>query len=128
MNIVIMDSARLAPGVDFPPLEAERYGWLQYPQLQGGEIAATCWRSDVVVSLGTVLEADKLEQCKRLELLVLGAAADRLVDRALLRGRDIELEEVSDVDWSDAAAAAAGCKRIVAAIDAYIRRGVAQRS
>ncbi|MFN2337945.1 MAG: hypothetical protein ABR544_03125 [Gammaproteobacteria bacterium] len=49
MNIVVVDGAELAPNVDFPPLEAEKYGWLQYPRLGDGEIAPTCWRNNVVI-------------------------------------------------------------------------------
>jgi hypothetical protein len=46
VNIVVVDGVELAPNVDFPPLEAEKYGWLQYPRLGYGEIAPTCASAD----------------------------------------------------------------------------------
>lgn len=73
MNIVVVDGAELAPNVDFPPLEAEKYGWSQHPRLHYGEIAPTYWRSKVVISYSTALDAACMDELKLIQLLVTGA-------------------------------------------------------
>lgn len=126
MNIVVLDSNQLAPGTDFPPLDAEKYGWLQYPQLQYGEIAPTCWRSNIVISLATPLDAACIAEFKLIQLLVFGRQADELVDTALLHERGIEVAELIDVDWRDPAQAEAGCGRIVDIINHFLRQRAGQ--
>ena len=123
MNIVVLDAAELAPDVDFPPLEAEKYGWLQYPRLEYGEIAPTCWRSNIVISFATPLDAACLAELKLIRLLVTGRDAGTLVDRELLRQRGIEVAELPDVDWRDPAQASSGCERIVETINTFLRQG-----
>lgn len=122
MNIVVLDGEELAPGADFPPLEAEKYGWLQYPRLAYGEIAPTCWRSNVVISLATPLDAACLAELKLIQLLITGREAGALVDPDLLRQRGIELVEFADVDWKDPVQSDQGCRRIVETIDAFLRQ------
>ena len=122
MNIVVLDAGELAPGTDFPPVEAERYGWIQYPRLGPGEIVPTCWRSNIVISLSTPLDAATLDEFKLIELLVFGRAAASLVDLQQMRGRGIEVAEYPDVDWSDRAQAEAGCRRIIDTINDYLSR------
>lgn len=123
MNIVVLDAAELAPDVDFPPLEAEKYGWLQYPRLEYGEIAPTCWRSNIVISFATPLDAACLAELKLIRLLVTGRDAGTLVDRELLRQRGIEVAELPGLDWRDPAQASSGCERIVETINAFLRQG-----
>ena len=120
MNIVVLDSEELAPGADFPPLEAEKYGWLQYPRLAHGEIAPTCWRSNIVISLATPLDADCLAELKLIQLLITGRSASTLVDRDLLRQRGIALAEFPDLDWKSPVQAASGCQRIVDTINVFL--------
>jgi hypothetical protein len=120
VNIVVLDGAELAPDADFPPLEAEKYGWLQYPCLEYGEIAPTCWRSHIVISLATPLDGACLAELKLIQLLVTGREAASLVDRDLLRQRGIELAEFPGVDWRDPAQAADGCRRIVETINRFL--------
>jgi hypothetical protein len=121
VNIVVLDSDELAPGADFPPLGAEKYGWLQYPRLSYAEIAPTCWRSNIVISLATPLDTDCLAELKLIQLLITGQPAHALVDPEALRQRGIELAEFPDLDWKDPAQATSGCQRIVATIDAFLR-------
>ena len=122
MNIVVLDSGELAPGTDFPPVDAEKYGWLQYPRLQYGEIAPTCWRSNIVISLATPLDAATLAEFKLIQLLVFGRKAAELVDTGLLRERGIEVAELADVEWRDPAQAETGCRRIIDIINRFLRQ------
>lgn len=39
VKVVVLDGARLPADVEFPPLEVDKYGWEQYPQLSGEDIA-----------------------------------------------------------------------------------------
>ncbi len=56
MNVVVGDGAHLAGEADFPMLELDKCGWQQYPALQGEELAERCWRSDVSVSVDTLID------------------------------------------------------------------------
>ena len=53
IKVVVVDGAQLPAGVDFPPLDAAKYGWEQYPALTEEDIAERCWRADIVVALAT---------------------------------------------------------------------------
>ena len=87
MNIVVLDNDELAPGADFPPLDADKYGWIQYPRLAAEDIVATCWRTDVIVSLNTALAAEWLDGFKMIRMLIVGQPVERLLDAASLRAR-----------------------------------------
>ena len=68
VKVVVVDAAQLPAGVEFPPLEAEKYGWEQYPGLDGNDIAERCWRADIVVTLGAAIDSASLEKMHKLGL------------------------------------------------------------
>ena len=41
---------------DLPMLELDKFGWQQYPVLEGEELAEQCWRSDMIVSVDTPID------------------------------------------------------------------------
>ncbi len=120
MNIVVLDNDELVPGVEFPALKAERYGWIQYPRLAAAEIAPTCWRSHIIVSIATPLETPCLAELKLLQLLIVGQSVEKLVDPLVLQARGIPYLQVTDVDWTQPQAAQQGCDRIIAEIDDFL--------
>jgi hypothetical protein len=120
MNIVVLDYGRLPADVDFPPLEANRYGWEQYPELTGEQVSERCWRADVIVNLGSVLDGAQLAELGKLRLLIVADDPARLLPLTLLRERGVRVEHLSCVNLDDRAAAQDLCNRIAACIDGFM--------
>lgn len=121
IKIVVLDGARLPEGVDFPPLEVDKYGWEQYPQLAPEELAERCWRADIVVSLGTAIDAPALEKMMKIGLLICAGEACSHIDQEVVRIRGIELLAFLDEDFRSVEGAQDLCNRVSSAIDHYIR-------
>lgn len=86
MNITVLDHAHLPEDVQFPILKATKYSWQEYPQLTSAQIGENCWRTHVIITLGTELPAEVLDKLPMLKLVI--EARDGLVDleTALARG------------------------------------------
>lgn len=121
IKVVVLDAAQLPVGVDFPPLESDKYGWEQYPKLSGDDIAERCWRADIVVTLGTPIDRPLLEKMVKIGLLICAGSACSLVDQAAAAERGVELLAFSDADYTSATTAQDLCNRVSAAINHYIR-------
>lgn len=121
IKVVVLDSRLLPAGVDFPPLDADKYGWEQYPQLQGDDIAERCWRADIVVSLDSAISASELEKMIKIGLLVCAGPACERVDQAAVAARGVELLAFPEVQYGTRADAQDLCNRVAAAINHYIR-------
>lgn len=121
IKVVVLDAARLPAGVDFPPLETAKYGWEQYPQLNDEEIAQRCWRADIVVTLGTAIDASALGKMVKIGLLICAGSACARVDQSAVAARGVELLAFSDADFTSVTAAQDLCNRVSAAINHYIR-------
>jgi hypothetical protein len=121
IKVVVLDSGRLPAGVDFPPLRVDKYGWEQYPQLNGDDIVDRCWRADIVVTLGTPIDDLSLEKMHRVGLLICVGEACSRVDQTVVLTRGIELLAFPDAQYSSIATAQDLCDRVSAAIDHYLR-------
>jgi phosphoglycerate dehydrogenase-like enzyme len=121
VRVVVVDGGRLPAGVDFPPLQVEKYGWEQYPQLSGDDIADRCWRADIVVSLGTPVDRALLEKLTRVALLICAGEACSRVDQAAVAACNVELLGFPDAELASTAGAQDLCDRVSAAINHYIR-------
>ena len=121
IKVVVLDSRLLPTDVDFPPLDADKYGWEQYPQLQGEEIAERCGRADIVVSLDSAISALEIEKMIKIGLLVCAGPACERVDQAAVAARGVELLAFPEAQYGTRADAQDLCDRVVAAINHYIR-------
>ena len=121
IKVVVVDAACLPSGVDFPPLDIDKYGWEQYPQLTGEDIAERCWRADIVVTLSTAIDLAALEKMTKIGLLICAGTACDLLDQSAAEKRGVELLAFADAQWDSSDAAQDACNRITAAIDHYIR-------
>ena len=123
VKIVVADSARLPPDVEFPPLDALKYGWEEYPSLTGRELVERCWRAEIVVLLSPNIEIDSsmMEQMQRLQLLITVGDAVGQLDQAAARDQGVELLAFPEPLGSDSPAAQELCNRIAQAIDYYLR-------
>ncbi len=120
IKIVVLDSRFLPTGVDFPPLDADKYGWEQYPQLQEGDIAERCWRADIVVSLDSAIGVLELEKMVKIGLLICAGPACERIDQAAVAARSIELLAFPEAQYNTRAEAQDLCDRVAAAINHYI--------
>ncbi len=121
IKVVVLDAAQLPAGVDFPPLDIDKYGWEQYPQLVGEDIAERCWRADIVVTLGTPVEPSALGRMVKIGLLICAGGACAQVDQVTVAERGVELLAFPDADYATVASAQDLCDRVSAAINHYIR-------
>ncbi len=121
IKVVVLNSGLLPAGVDFPPLDADKYGWEQYPQLQQEDIAERCWRADIVVSLESAIGVPELDKMVKIGLLICVGPACERVDQAAVAARGVELLAFPDANYDSGAEAQDLCNRIAAAIDHYIR-------
>lgn len=120
IKVVVLDAAQLPDGVDFPPLEIDKYGWEQYPQLVGEDIAERCWRADIVITLGTPIDRTLLEKTVKLGLLICAGGACAGVDQVALAEHGVELLAFADADTASVLGAQDLCDRVSAAINHYI--------
>lgn len=85
MNITVLDSACFPDGTQFPPLQAAKYGWQEFPQLPPEQIG-DCWRTHIIITLGTEVSAAMLDQLPMLKLVIEGRNGLVDLDAALARG------------------------------------------
>lgn len=121
IKVVVLDGVRLPAGVEFPPLAVEKYGWEQYPQLCGDDIAERCWRADIIVTLGAAIDRTALDKMVKVGLVICAGSACAQVDQAAVAARGIELLAFADAELGAAAGAQDLCDRVSAAINHYIR-------
>jgi phosphoglycerate dehydrogenase-like enzyme len=122
-KIVVVGSAQLPSGTEFPPLEAMKYGWEEYPSLRPGELADRCWRAEIVLLLSSDRRVDRaiMEKLPRLRLLMAVGDAVAQLDQAAARDQGVELAVFPEALGRDAVAAQDLCNRISQAIDHYLR-------
>jgi len=121
IKIVVVGSAQLPAGDDFPPLKAAKYSWDQYPAMTGENIVERCWRADIVVALITAIELTTREKMPRFKLLIVAAEAARHLDQEVVQENGVELLIFPAAQCKGAVEAEVLCKRISQAIDQYIR-------
>lgn len=86
MNITVLDNANFPESIEFPPLKAAKYGWQEYPQLTPEQIGENCWRTHIIITLGTALSAEVLANLPMLKLVIEGRAGLVDLDAAVARG------------------------------------------
>ncbi len=116
MNVVVIDAGRLGEEAEFPPLEAAKFGWVQYPETAPEELPERCWRSHVIVTATTPIGAAQMAGLHNLGLIAIAGPGRELVDLEAARARGIGVCEVpgeSETGWI--------CAQVVANIDAFAR-------
>jgi lactate dehydrogenase-like 2-hydroxyacid dehydrogenase len=122
VKIVVVDSTQLPPGAEFPPLEAIKYGWEEYPSLTAEEFLDRCWRAEIIVLLSSHINVGRamMEKMPRLQLVITVGDAAAQLDQAAARDQGVEPLAFPDALGSDVAAAQDLCNRISQAIDHYL--------
>ncbi len=91
IKIVVVDRACLPEGVEYRPLDIERFGWEEYGALAGAELAERRRRADILVTHHTPLPATLLDACPKLGLVVLAGGAAARVGSDVLNARGVVL-------------------------------------
>lgn len=75
-------------------LKATKYGWQEFPQLTPQQISENCWRTHIIVTLGTELPAEVLTTLPMLKLVIEAKAG--LVDLKAAVERGIAVSRLPD--------------------------------
>lgn len=94
MNITVLDNSRLPENADFPMLKSAKYGWQEFAQLTPEEIGENCWRTHIIITLGTELSAAVLEKLPMLKLVI--EAREGLVDLGAAAARGIVVSRMPE--------------------------------
>lgn len=86
MNITVLDNSRFPNTIEFPMLKAAKYGWQEYPQLTPEQIGENCWRTHIIITLGTELPAEVLAKLPMLKLVIEGREGLVDLEYAVERG------------------------------------------
>lgn len=124
MNIVVIDKEHLPEGVEFPFLEAPKYGWVERANVTEQELAEVAWRSHVLVTTRTTISGAIIEKLPLLKMVaIVGDCADKscdLVDFGALEQRGIEVSHVPGGQVDNRANAEACMAQVVRNIDAMM--------
>lgn len=121
MNIVVVDSAHLAGEADFPVLDWPKYGWQQFPTLQGDEVAERCWRADVIISVTTPIDSHVIDKAFKLALIAVAADCTDHIDLAAAKARGISVCHVPGAQPADPHQSAHICSQTIANVTAFLR-------
>ncbi|HIJ22125.1 MAG: hypothetical protein HON68_08795 [Gammaproteobacteria bacterium] len=124
MNIVVIDKQNLPEGVEFPFLEAPKYGWVERANVAEEELAELAWRSHVLVTTATRISGFIIEKLPLLKMVaIVGDCADKscdLVDYEAAAARGIEIAHVPGGGVATATEAEQCMAEVVRNIDAMM--------
>ncbi len=124
MNIVVIDRENLPQEVEFPFLQAAKYGWVERADLADEELAEVAWRSHVLVTTAKAIPASVVEKLPLLKMVaIVGDCAEKgcdLIDFDAIGARGIEVSHVPGGRVDTASAAQACMAQTVDNIDAMI--------
>ncbi len=118
LKVIVIDSQHLPRDVDFPPLDLYKYGWEQYVDLDRQGIIDQVFRMEVVVSIGTEIDAAMLSEMQRVRLLVVGGRSTVSFPKELAAEQGIVVCDCGDKTL--AAGAEPFCAEVIAVIEAFL--------
>jgi len=98
MNVIVPDGHLLPENIEFPPLAAQKFSWLQFLGLNREEMEDRCWRMHCVVTLNTSIDAALLNTMNNLELIIVANHDLSLVDIKAAEKNNITVCHVPDLD------------------------------
>jgi hypothetical protein len=120
MNIVAIDCAHLAGEADFPMLDLPKFGWLQYPEVEEGQIADFCWRSDIIITVSTPIDQEVIDQAFKLKLIAVAGESYDHINLEAARARGIKVCNVSGADPDNAGDTPRICSEVIENISAFL--------
>jgi len=121
LNIVILDSNNLAGDADFPEVDLQKYGWLQYVETNQDLAGERCWRSDIIVSVSTRVDHAVIDKAFKLKLIVAAGDSYDHIDLEAARERGIKVCNVPTSDPGDRGDTGRICQQVIKNINAFLQ-------
>lgn len=121
MNIVMVDSGQLSGDADFPEVNIDKYGWLQFVELDAQDLEERCWRADVVISANTPITEQVIKESFKLKLIIAAGDNTDHIDKDAAAARDIIVTNVPGLTGDNAENTQAICHQVVEHINAWLK-------
>lgn len=120
MNIVMVDSGQLVGDADFPEVNINKYGWLQFVELDEKEAEERCWRADVVISTNTPITAQLIKESYKLQLIIAAGDNTDHIDKETAKERGIIVLNVPGITGDNAKNTQLICNKVVEHINLWL--------
>ncbi len=121
MNIVVLDSDSLAGDADFPEVDLQKYGWLQYVETNQDLVGERCWRSDIIVSVSTQVDQAVIDKAFKLKLIIAAGSSYEHIDLDAARERGIKVCNVPDSNPDNTDDTGKICEQVIETINAFLQ-------
>ena len=121
MNIVLVDSGQLPGEPEFPPIDLPKFAWLEYVSLSADEIGERCWRSDIIVSTNTTVDAEVIKETYKLKLIVAAGENSDHIDKVAAKERGVLVCNVPGLRADNAENAQEIANKVVDNIHAWLK-------
>jgi len=121
MNIVVLDSDNLVGDVDFPEVDLQKYGWLQYVETNQDLVGERCWRSDIIVSVSTQVDHLIIDKAFKLKLIIAAGDSYDHIDLEAARERGIKVCNVPASNPDDRGDTGKICQQVIEIINAFLQ-------
>ena len=122
MNIVMVDSGQLSGDADFPEVNIDKYGWLQFVELDEQEVEERCWRADVIVSANTPITAQVIKESYKCQLIIAAGDSTEHIDKDAANARGITILNVPGVQGDTAENTQTICNQVVEHINHWLEK------
>lgn len=122
MNIVMVDSGQLVGDADFPEVNINKYGWLQFVELDEKEAEERCWRADVVISTNTPITAQLIKESYKLQLIIAAGDTTDHIDKEAAKERGIEVLNAPGLTGDNAESTQLICNQVVEHINLWLEQ------
>lgn len=127
MNIVVVDSGRLAGEADFPEIDLQKYGWIQFPEIEPELLTEKCWRSDIIITVSTPITREVIDEAFKLKLIAVAGDDYEHVDMEAAQARGIQVCHTPGLAASDVTCTEQICAEVISNINAFIHGGEINR-
>lgn len=117
----MVDSGQLTGDTDFPDVDINKYGWQQFVSLDLDELEERSWRSDVIVSTNTPINAQVINAACKLKLIIAAGDSTAHIDHDAAKARDIQIMNVADINGDTPQNTQLICNQVVEHINAWIK-------
>ncbi len=120
MNVIMVDAGNLAGDADFPMINLNKFGWQQFIQLDENEVIERCWRSDIIISAGTPIDKQVIDNSFKLQLIVAAGDAFDHIDLDAAAQRGIKVCNTPGLNPANTADTEKLCHQVIDNINAFL--------
>jgi len=118
----MVDSGQLMGGADFPEVDIDKYGWLQFVELDASELEERCWRADIIISARTPVTAQIMEEAYKLKLIIAAGESTEHIDLEAAQSRGLEVFNTPGLTGNTPEATQAICQQVVEQINTWLKQ------